>query len=49
MSTYEELQIILATALLIVAILTYTYKKIAVLFFSENDSYFLLILFRRIG
>lgn len=27
MSTYEELQIILATALLIVAILTYTYKK----------------------
>lgn len=49
MSTYEELQIILATALLIVAILTYTYKKIAVLFFSENDSYFLLILFRRAG
>lgn len=35
MSTYEELQIILATALLIVAILTYTYKKIAVLFFGE--------------
>ena len=33
MSTYEELQIILATALLIVAILIYTYKKIAVLFF----------------
>ena len=27
MSTYEELQIILTTALLIVAILTYTYKK----------------------
>ena len=42
MSTYEELQIILATALLIVAILAYTHKKIAVLFFGENDSYFLL-------
>ena len=27
MSTYEELQIILTTALLIVAILTYTHKK----------------------
>lgn len=27
MSTYEELQIILATALLIVAILAYTHKK----------------------
>lgn len=49
MSTYEELQIILATALLIVAILAYTHKKIAVLFFGENDSYFLLILFRRVG
>ena len=48
MSTYEELQIILTTALLIVAILTYTHK-IAVLFFGENDSYFLLILFRRVG
>ena len=44
MSTYEELQIILATALLIVAILAYTHKKIAVLFFGENDSYFILIL-----
>ena len=39
MSTYEELQIILATALLIVAILAYTHKKIAVLFFGENDNY----------
>ena len=27
MSTYEELQIILSTAILIVAILTYTHKK----------------------
>ena len=27
MSTYEELQIIISVALLIVAILTYTYKK----------------------
>ena len=40
MSTYEELQIILTTALLIVAILTYTHKKIAVLIFGETDGYF---------
>lgn len=49
MSTYEELQIILTTALLIVAILTYTHK-IAVLIFGETDGYFLLILlFHRVG
>lgn len=41
MSTYEELMVILTVGLLIVAILNLKNKKIAVLFFGENDSYFL--------
>ena len=40
MSTYEELQLVVSVALLIVAILTYTHKKIAVLNFGESDGYF---------
>ncbi len=40
MSTYEEMQIILTIALLIVAILSLKNKKeIAVLFFGETDDY----------
>lgn len=49
MSDYETFMIILTTASLIVSILTYTHKKIAVLFFGENDGYFLTALFRRVG
>lgn len=38
MSTYEEFMIILATASLIVAILNYTHKKIAVLLLAEETT-----------
>ena len=47
MSTYEEFMIILAVARLIISILNLE-KKIAVLFFGENDSYFLTYTFRRV-
>ena len=36
MSTYEELMVILNTVLVIVAILTYTHKKKAVLLLGET-------------
>ena len=39
MSTYEELQLIVSVALLIVAILTYTHK-IAVLLLAEETTIF---------
>ena len=40
MSTYEELQLIVSVALLIVAILTYTHKKLAVLLLAEETTIF---------
>ena len=40
MSTYEELQLIVSVAMLIIAILNYTHKKIAVLTLRKSTAIF---------
>ncbi|MFR2318978.1 MAG: putative holin-like toxin [Enterocloster sp.] len=40
MSTYEELQLIVSVAMLIIAILNYTHKKIAVLTLQKSTAIF---------
>ena len=49
MSDYETFMIMLTFANLIVAILTYAHKKIAVLIFGEINGYFLANYFRWVG
>ena len=49
MSDYETFMIMLTFANLIVAILTYAHKKIAVLIFGEINGYFLANYIRWIG
>lgn len=50
MSTYEELQLIVSVAMLIVAILNFTHKKIAVLCtLASLGQLFFNLIFRRVG